>query len=63
MESELAQMKKLLEEKKKLLAQATKDEQACQERLALREEQKRLLNDRLTNGWEDERGMNNNNYY
>jgi hypothetical protein len=63
MESELAQMKKLLEEKKKLLDQANKEEQAFQERLALREEQKRLLNDRLTNGWEDERGMNNNNYY
>lgn len=65
MEDELAQMKKLLEEKKKLLAKATKDEQDCNQRLALREEQKRLLNERLNNGWEDEGGMNgmNNNYY
>jgi len=59
MESELAEMKKLLEEKKRLLANASKEEQACQERTALREEQKRLLNDRLANGWEDERGVNN----
>uniref|UniRef100_A0A7S4EG59 Cathepsin propeptide inhibitor domain-containing protein n=1 Tax=Pseudo-nitzschia australis TaxID=44445 RepID=A0A7S4EG59_9STRA len=62
LESELLQMKKMLDEKKKLLANATKDEQTCQERLNLREEQKRLLNDRLTNGWEDERGSNNNYY-
>lgn len=62
MEKELAEMKQLLEQKKKLLAKATKEEQDMQERLALREEQKRLLNDRLTNGWEDERGMNNNYY-
>lgn len=59
MESELAQMKKILEEKKKILANASKEEQVCLERIGLREEQKRLLNDRLTNGWEDERGMNN----
>lgn len=59
MENELAEMKKLLAEKKKLLEAATKEEQECQERLALREEQKRLLTDRLNNGWEDERGMNN----
>ena len=62
MESELAQMKKVLEEKKKILAKATKDEQDCKQRLALREEQKRLLSERLNNGWEDERGMNNNYY-
>ncbi|VEU44879.1 unnamed protein product [Pseudo-nitzschia multistriata] len=62
LESELTQMKKLLEEKKKLLAKATKDEQIYNERLALREEQKRMLNDRLNNGWEDEQGMNNNYY-
>ena len=59
MENELAEMKKLLAEKKKQLEAATKEEQACQERLALREEQKRLLTDRLNNGWEDEKGMNN----
>mmetsp|Transcript_5477 Transcript_5477/g.13271 ORF Transcript_5477/g.13271 Transcript_5477/m.13271 type:complete len:117 (+) Transcript_5477:900-1250(+) len=61
MEAELAQMKQLLEQKKKMLADATREEEACQERLALREEQRRLLNDRLVNGWEDERGMNNYN--
>lgn len=62
MEKELAEMKQLLEEKKKLLQKATKDEQDCNERLQLREEQKRLLSERLNNGWEDERGMNNNYY-
>lgn len=61
MESELVEMKRLLEEKKKLIATASKEEQRCNERLALREEQKRLLNDRLNNGWEDE--QMNNNYY
>lgn len=59
MENELQEMKKVLEQKQKLLAQASKAEQDCQERLALREEQKRILNDRLNNGWEDEGGMNN----
>ena len=62
MENELAQMKKMLEEKKKQLEKATKEEQELQQRLVLREEQKRLLNERLNNGWEDERGMNNNWY-
>eukprot|EP00536_Pseudo-nitzschia_multiseries_P001778 jgi/Psemu1/317706/estExt_fgenesh1_pm.C_230003 len=62
LESELAQMKQLLEEKKRMLAKATEDEQNCQQRLALREEQKRLLSDRLNNGWEDERGLNNEFY-
>ena len=62
MENELAEMKKLLEQKKKELEKATKDEQELQQRLVLREEQKRLLNERLNNGWEDERGMNNNWY-
>jgi hypothetical protein len=42
------------------LVNASKEEQTCQERLVLREEQKRLLNDRLNNGWEDEQM---NNYY
>mmetsp|Transcript_4553 Transcript_4553/g.11741 ORF Transcript_4553/g.11741 Transcript_4553/m.11741 type:complete len:253 (-) Transcript_4553:320-1078(-) len=59
MENELAEMKKLLAEKKQLLEAATKEEQACQERIALREEQKRLLTDKLNNGWEDEKGLEN----
>lgn len=59
LEIELAQLKQQLAEKKKLLQNTAKEEQDCQERLALREEQKRLLNDRLTNGWEDESNNNN----
>jgi hypothetical protein len=54
LESELARLKQQFEEKKKLLQNAAIEEQVCNERLALREEQKRLLNDRLANGWEDE---------
>lgn len=54
LESELAQLKQQFEGKKKLLQNAAIEEQVCNERLALREEQKRLLNDRLANGWEDE---------
>ncbi|MGK3735269.1 MAG: hypothetical protein ACI90V_002109 [Bacillariaceae sp.] len=54
LESELAQLKQQFEGKKKLLQNAAIEEQLCNERLALREEQKRLLNDRLANGWEDE---------
>jgi hypothetical protein len=57
LENELMQLKQRLEEKQKLL-QATMNEEAyCKNRIALREEQKRLLNERLRNGWEDERGL------
>jgi hypothetical protein len=57
LEGELMQLKQRLEEKQRLLAQAEQEEQYCKNRIALREEQKRLLNDRLQNGWEDERGL------
>jgi len=57
LEHELAKLKVQFEEKKKLLQNATNEEQVCNERLALREEQKRLLNDRLANGWEDESNL------
>ena len=68
MEDELAAMKNVLEEKQKELEKATKEEQEFQERLALREEQKRLLNERLNYGWADEQGGSNQwgsnqNYY
>ncbi|KAG7353699.1 hypothetical protein IV203_003054 [Nitzschia inconspicua] len=56
-ESELMQLKQRLEEKQKLLQAATVEEQYCKNRIALREEQKRLLNERLRNGWDDERGL------
>mmetsp|Transcript_53445 Transcript_53445/g.58040 ORF Transcript_53445/g.58040 Transcript_53445/m.58040 type:complete len:271 (+) Transcript_53445:71-883(+) len=57
LEHELTKLEVQFEEKKKLLQNATNEEQVCNERLALREEQKRLLNDRLANGWEDESNL------
>jgi hypothetical protein len=42
-------------EKQRLLQEAINEEQFCADRIALREEQKRILNDRLRNGWEDEK--------
>jgi hypothetical protein len=50
-------LKQRLEEKQRLLQAAVNEENFCQQRVALREEQKRMLNDRLTNGWDDERGL------
>jgi hypothetical protein len=57
MESELLQLKQQLEEKQKLLQLAMNEEQYCKNRIALREEQKRILNERLRNGWDDEKGL------
>lgn len=57
LENELMQLKQRLEEKQQLLQAVTAEEQYCKNRIALREEQKRLLNDRLRNGWDDERGL------
>lgn len=57
LENEMVQLKNRLEEKQRLLQAAVNEENYCKQRAALREEQKRLLNDRLTNGWEDERGL------
>lgn len=52
--SEVERMTKELEEKKKSLQVASKEESWLQERVALRNEQQKLLTDRLTNGWVDE---------
>jgi hypothetical protein len=57
LEGELGQLKARLEEKQRLLQAALTEEQYLKNRIALREEQKRILNDRLRNGWEDERGF------
>jgi hypothetical protein len=55
LENELVQLKQRLEEKQRLLQAAMNEEQFCKQRVALREEQKRILNDRLQNGWPDEK--------
>lgn len=50
----IEKMQKELEEKKKSLQVATKEESWLKERVTLRQEQCRLLNNRLTLGWDDE---------
>jgi len=52
--SDIEKLTKELEEKKKSLQVATKEEKWLKERVSLRKDQKKLLNDRLTNGWDDE---------
>ena len=53
--TEVERLTKELEEKKKSMAVATKEETWLKERVALRNAQNKLLDDRLTNGWEDEK--------
>lgn len=55
LESDIGQLQATLMEKQRLLQEAINEEQFCADRIALREEQKRILNDRLRNGWEDEK--------
>jgi Fic family protein len=55
LEQEVAKLKKELEEKKKSLEVAEKEEKWLINRVKLRKEQKELLKKRLTEGWEDER--------
>ena len=56
--SDVERLTKELAEKKKSLQVAAKEETWLKERVALRNEQQRLLNDRLTNGWDDESDEN-----
>jgi len=55
LEQEVAKLEKELEEKKKSLEVAEKEEKWLINRVKLRKEQKELLKKRLTDGWEDER--------
>jgi Fic family protein len=55
LEQEVAKLKKELEEKKKSLEVAEKEEKWWINRVKLRKEQKELLKKGLTEGWEDER--------
>ena len=52
--TEIEKLAKELEEKKKSLQVATKEEKWLKERVSLRKDQRKLLQDRLTNGWDDE---------
>jgi chromosome segregation ATPase len=54
LEQEVAKLEKELEEKKKSLEVAEKEEKWLINRVKLRKEQKELLKKRLTEGWEDE---------
>ena len=55
LEQEVAKLEKELEEKKKSLEVAEKEEKWLINRVKLRKEQKELLKKRLTDGWEGER--------
>jgi predicted nuclease with TOPRIM domain len=55
---EVAKVMKELEEKKKALQVAEKEEAWLKERKTLRMEQQKLLKQRLENGWEDEVELN-----
>jgi chromosome segregation ATPase len=57
LEEEVKKLVKELEEKKKAWQVAEKEETWLKERKALRVEQKKLLRDRLENGWSDEKEL------
>jgi hypothetical protein len=52
--TDIEKLQKELEEKKRSLQVATKEETWLKDRVQLRQDQRKLLTDRLTNGWEDE---------
>eukprot|EP00339_Tiarina_fusa_P027496 CAMPEP_0117032838 /NCGR_PEP_ID=MMETSP0472-20121206/23511_1 /TAXON_ID=693140 ORGANISM="Tiarina fusus, Strain LIS" /NCGR_SAMPLE_ID=MMETSP0472 /ASSEMBLY_ACC=CAM_ASM_000603 /LENGTH=315 /DNA_ID=CAMNT_0004741593 /DNA_START=257 /DNA_END=1204 /DNA_ORIENTATION=+ len=54
-ESELEALERQLEQKKKSMAVVVAEEKWLKERVSLRKEQQRLLNDRLIEGWADEK--------
>jgi len=54
MEQEIESLVKTLDHKKKSLSVVVAEEKWLKERTILREEQKKLLNSRLENGWEDD---------
>jgi septal ring factor EnvC (AmiA/AmiB activator) len=54
LESELEQLKLEIVQKEKSLKSAMEEERFCQDRVGLRQEQIKLLQGRLENGWDDE---------
>jgi len=52
--TEISRMEKELEEKKNSLEVATNEEEWLRKRVTLREDQEKMLNSRLNDGWEDE---------
>jgi outer membrane murein-binding lipoprotein Lpp len=55
LESELEQLKLEMEQKMKTLQAVKEEEKWCKQRIDLRKEQQAALQDRLDNGWEDEK--------
>jgi hypothetical protein len=55
LESELEQLKLEMEQKMKSLQAVVQEEGWCKQRVELRKEQLACLQDRLDNGWEDEK--------
>jgi len=59
LETELEELKLEIAQKAKSLQAAKEESKWCADRVNLRTEQKNLLEDRLENGWEDERELEN----
>lgn len=55
LETELEQLKLEIAQKEKSLKAVVKEERFCKERAGLRQEQIKLLQDRLEHGWDDEK--------
>jgi hypothetical protein len=55
LESELEQLKLEIVQKEKSLKRVVEEERFCKARVGLRQEQVKLLQGRLENGWDDER--------
>ena len=53
--ADITRMEKELEEKKKNLEVASNEEDWLRKRVSCREEQEKMLNSRLQEGWEDEK--------
>jgi hypothetical protein len=59
LESELEELRVELAQKSKSLQAASDESKWCMDRVKLRTDQKNLLDDRIENGWEDERELQN----
>ena len=57
LDTEIAKLEALLEEKKKALETAVKEEDWLIKRVQLRTDQQKLLETRLTSGWADEKAI------
>lgn len=57
LETELEQLKLEVAQKEKTLKSVVEEEKMCKNRVSVRQEQIQLLESRLKNGWQDEKGL------